>query len=229
MSGASFQALFEKGTIGIPVSLGSFASPSSTFSSGSLTTSAPIAAGDLVVVGVHNNATNTITVSSISDGTNTYTRATSQVPSANTEVELWYCSNCVSLSSGATITVTFSGSSGASSGFVICAARVAFIIPVSAQDQISGATAASGTSVTTTTPALSRAGEIVFGYSVIVGTPTYTGAAGFTAINSGSSVGNGESFLDYQIVNASAAVTFTPTWNASGLRLAALQATFKGY
>lgn len=222
--------IIEGEPIGTPVSLGSVGIAPTTFISGTLTTVAAISAGDLVVVGVHNNSTNAITVSSVSDGTNTYTKATSQIASVNTGGELWYCANAAAVGPGAVITVTFSGSSGASSGYTICAAKVAGVIAILPLDKTSGTTGLGISSLSTTTATLSQANEIVFGVSYSNANPAYNGASGFTAINTGAtSGGNGATWLDYQKVSATTAVTFGPAWGASAPRLGAMQATFKGF
>lgn len=75
-----------------------------------VTTTAAIAAGDLIIVSVSGeNVGDLSNLASITDTAgNTYTSAKFTVDGGqNTLAAVWYCANCAALSSGSTVTVTF--------------------------------------------------------------------------------------------------------------------------
>lgn len=217
-------------TIGTPQSLGTNSLQGNN-SSITLTTTNAILAGDLVVVVVALNDTSSPTVSSVSDGTNSYTLAKDSGYQGNTDISIWYKQNAAAVGSGATITATYSaGLGGVSDGAGILAARVTGVVLTSSLDQTQSALAASASTVTATTGTLAQAIEIAFGGAVCAGgTFTYSGASGFTNISDISAIagGNGNAALDYNIVNSTSAISYSPTFNAAG-RICAVVATFKG-
>lgn len=213
------------GAVGIvpPASLGT-ATSTGVQSSNQVTTVANILLNDLVVVVVQINSSGALpTVSGVSDGINTYTKATS-IASASVDTEIWYKAGASPVAAGATITATWSGANtGAGAGHAILAARVGGVVTVSPLDKVATQQTTTA-SPTVTTAALAQANEIAIAMSFSQDT-TYTQASGFSAINNANSSGNLLQFA-YEIVNSTAAVTFAPTWSISS-STNTLIATFK--
>jgi hypothetical protein len=213
--------------IGTPQSIGTGTS-TGVHSSNSLTTTQAILAGDLVVVSVSINSNSTIpTVSSMSDGTNSYSLAV-RCPGANSiGLELWYCANALAVSSGAILTATWSGSNGgAGAAHSIAAARVAGITNASPVDKTSSGSASAVTSNSISTGTLSQPSEIVFGAYLAGGNALANSDPNFTNINTTSQSGNDGS-LDYDTVSATTSVAYVPTFLvAAGLN--SVIASFKG-
>lgn len=210
-------------TLQPPVSLGTSTS-TGVQSSNQVTTTTGILSGDLVVVVVQINSNAALpTVASVSDGTNSYTKATS-IASATVDEEIWYVSGAAAVGSGATLRATWSGSnSGAGAAHAILAARVAGVVPTSALDKVATQQTTTA-SPSVTTAALAQASEIAFAVA-FSSDSTYTQAAGFTAISNTSQSGNLNQFA-YMQVNSTAAITFAPSW-ASSTSTNTLIATFK--
>lgn len=208
--------------IGTPVNLGvTGTSGDGVTSAFGVATVAAIPGGDLVVLAiVIVNQTAAVTVSSVSDGTNTYSKAVSGNDGAANPVdlEIWYCQNALAVGSGATITATLSGA--VTSGFPVAmaAAYVSGVATSGAADKSATAFDAAGaTNVTMTTAALAHASEIAFGATYIgsSSTLTETESNGFANVNH-IVVGSGiELALDYVIESSAAAVTYNPTWSQS--------------
>lgn len=219
-------------SIGTPTSLGSNKSEGSPVSNGSMTTTAAIVAGNLVVVVVSLNSNNGITVSSISDGTNSYTKAISFIQSSVSDVEIWYKANASAVGSSATITANFSGSStGSFCGFAIAAAQITGIATTSPLDQHASNGGTTLSTITATTPSLSQANEIAIGACLDANSNlTYSGASGFTNLFniSNTSGPDGNTTVDYDIVSSTSAISYSPTWNTTNNRIAAVVATFEG-
>lgn len=152
--------------IGNPTSFGTGGAATCT-TTATLATTANIVAGNLAVIHVGLFTTNGVTVASVSDGTNTYTKANSSgLVASVAEDEIWYKANASAVSSGATITATFTGASGASCDFGIQTAQVSGVLTSSPLDQSpAGAATNPATSLTTTTATLAKSNEIAFGAS----------------------------------------------------------------
>jgi hypothetical protein len=212
--------------IGIP-SLVVSATFAANVSSKAYTTTADIKAGSLVVIAHALNSTNSVTVSSISDGTNTYTKATSAT-STLTDNEIWYKSNAAFVASGGSITVTFSATTGnAADGGGIIAAQVSGVVPISAIDQVGTNTSTSGATLTVTVPAIGSAKEIIFGAGASSGSTTYNPSAGYANVTS-NQTGNVLLGMDYVV--APAAINYVAGWSGgTPARNIALAATFKGF
>jgi hypothetical protein len=172
-----------------------------------LTASAAIQAGDLVVVSV-GNLPNT-TVSSISDGTNTYVKAVGLL-SGGYNSEIWYAKNCSAVASP-TITVTFASNANYRG---ICALRINAMNTSSPLDA-TNSTSGTGTTPSTTTGTLAQASEVVIGAMIANVAPTVTVSSGFTrgSINQPASGVTHE--IEYQVVNSTGSVTFAPTLSSS--------------
>lgn len=201
-----------------------------TVSSFAGTTTANILAGDTVVVGVYLNTNNGVNTASVSDGTNSYTKADTSGVFSATEISLWYKLNAAAVSSGASITATFNTAitSGASNGAAVFAARIPANALAMILDAHTNNTAASATSVSATTAALAQTDEIAIGAACqAAGSNSYSGSTGFTNLASAQlATGDGTPVLDYQILNSTSAVTYAPTWGGSG-RCGCAIATFK--
>lgn len=217
--------------IGTPTSIG-VGSFTGTVSGSSLTmtTSAAITAGNLVVLVVAMGSNSTPTVSSISDGTNSYTKAFGITGGASTAIlEIWYKANASAVGSGATVTVTLSGAmSGSSEGWVVQGYQVSGIDLTSPLDKTNTVTTNS-TTPSTSSGTLTVPNEIIFGASYNNnGARTYTTASGFTSLltpigSFGRSLG-----IDYKIVASTSTVTYQPTWdNTAAVWLGTGQASFK--
>lgn len=200
--------------IGTPVSIGTVIANSITGAAVALTTTANIVSGDLVVVVIGNSGASASTVSSASDGTNTYVKGKSQINgSGNADGELWYKENAAAVGSGATLTVSFTGS--ASNGVAIAAARISGIVTASSLDKSAIGPGTGTTTPSASTGALTQATEIVIGVVVSLdGVPTES--ANFTTISSISSP-NTNANLDYgyDIVASTGSVTYQPTVSAA--------------
>jgi hypothetical protein len=234
MSAATQMLLFSYGAtsvIGTPVSLGG-AIGGVAASTIALTTLAAIPAGATVFVMSSFGKNTTVSVSSISDGTNTYQLAKSAGWNATNgdNDELWYAANCAAVSLGATLTVTLSSTTAAGHSPVMCAAYCTGLIaaPLDLTNSLKyepGTAYSSGSSGT-----LTQAKEIIIGglgfYNAAC---TITEGSGFTQIVD-QDEGSGARFrahLAYQIVNATTSINYQPTLSASNFG-GSIIATFKG-
>lgn len=230
MSGARFQALLgTPPSIGVPVSLGG-ATGGSAVTSVTLTTLAAIPAGALVVVGVLFNKAATGSVSSVSDGTNTYSLAQASTWTANNDIEeLWYCPNALPVGSGASLVATLSGTSVGTP--LIAAAYVTGVALSSPLDGHNATKYAPATAFNSgATATLAQAKEIAFGFAGFYNAAaTVTEGSGFTLlvdqVPGGSPFFHGH--LAYQIVTATTALNYQPVLSASNFG-GSIIATFKG-
>lgn len=219
-------------TIGTPTAI---ISPANGTAPGSgltltFTTTAAIAAGNLVVFALASNTINTASLSSVTDGTNTYSKAVGVSTAGPSDVEIWYCANAAAVAAGATITATYNTASG-NGTYQAAACQVSGIATTSALDKTTSASSTSSpSSLSMTTAALASANEIVFGFAMEVSTSTatYNAASGFTNFAKMGAAGTTNIFsgLDYDIVSSSSAVTYGPSWATSGFRALGVVATF---
>jgi hypothetical protein len=182
---------------------------------------ANIVAGNLLVAVLAFNALGASTVTSMSDGTNAYGKAVSLAIGGPTDIEIWYCANAKAVSAGATLTVNLSTGMGNQSGN-IGAFQVSGANTV---DATSSGSAGATTSISLSTAALAQPNEIVFGTALNIASGAYQTPSWWTNIYS-SGAGGFNFAMDYKIVAPQTAVTYVPTWASSGLRIAALVATF---
>jgi hypothetical protein len=196
--------------IGTPASIGTAISGTTTVSTKTFTTNANIVAGDLVVVaiGYYNSGTSPVAISSVTDGTNSYTQALSVTPSGSSPatIALYYKENATAVGSGASLVVTW-GSNTFAQGIV--AARVTGIASASSLDVTQSATTGTN-SPTVASGTLNSASEIIFGFLGGYNTSTYTEDGTFTNIGQVAPNGDNAS-LAYQIVSATGSVTYAPT------------------
>lgn len=193
--------------IGTPVSLGVNGNTSGSTNL-TITTTSAISSGDLafVFVGVYTNQV----VSSVSDGTNSYTKAGaySYNNGGYLNCELWYKSNCSAVSSGATITISYGGTAS----YWGAVAGKCTITPNPSVVDISPVwTGINGTSPSVSTGTLSNANELVLGcvYSWNTTAPTYPGA--FSSLDSVTTSVNRFTGVAYDVVSSTGSVTFNPT------------------
>lgn len=235
---AAYGALREPAfaTIGTPTSLGSATSTTTGISNFTLTTTADITAGNLVgvLVGLV-NFSSTVTVSSISDGTNSYSHnlsATEVDSISHFDLEFWSISNAAHVNSGATLTITLSAPA---SGTLFSGAAVMLQLPgiaTSAAYDSAGATNSdfASTAATVTTGTLAQSNEIVFGgnfNNVNSAAQVYSEDPAFTNLFDEIGTGNMGINLGYKIVSSTTPVTHAPTWSTSADYIE-LAAPFKG-
>ena len=234
MTGVLFAPISTYKPIGVPASLGATGNDAlGAVASFSHTTTAAIVAGDLVVIGVLVGSNYSVTVASVSDGTNSYTKLDTTGIFTATEVSLWYKENASAVASSATITATFSvATTGASNYSAIAVARVTGIAASSSADKFQHASGGTVASVTATTAALTQAKQMAFGTAAYFNGShvVYNGASGFTNIVAGSSTTNVRVELDYQgTLFSTGAVSYVPTFASSVTRLGGVVGTFKGF
>lgn len=224
------------GTIALqaPVSIGTNSAAAGATSLTVATTGA-IPAGSLAIVAIYIIKNSAISVSSVSDGTNTYALARTSTWDTNTfvTVELWYKANASAVGSGATVTATLSaatssGDSLISTGYVIGALTAAPLDKVNSGS--SGATPVTNTS-SGSTGTLTITNEIALGltggYTSPSAAVSFTEATGFTVFTNQASSTRYFLHVGYQIVNATTALTYQPTLTNPALG-AAVITTFKG-
>jgi hypothetical protein len=216
-------------TIGTPTTLGS--ANSNTANNLTITTTAAIVAGNLVTVALTYNTTGTQpTTTSVSDGTNSYTKAEGNTSQKDT-TEIWRVENAQAVGSGASLKVALSGNAQA---ILMCAAKVSGIAASSALDSAHANNTGASSQPTVTTGTLGSTQEIVFAAN---GINTQGGASETFTEDSGNgfstlySFQNGNQFgalsLSYKIVSSGAAVTHSPTWTGTPSAWVAVATPFK--
>jgi hypothetical protein len=168
------------------------------------------------------------TVSSISDGSNSYSKAAAiheddSAANRHSDHEIWYVANAASLPSSSTITVTIPAASQRVLS-AINGVQVSGILTSSPYDTAGATNSDGGTlpsSPTVTTGTLAQANTIVFGANAndmpSVG-GTFTEDASFTNLfnNNSEPFGSWAISLGYRIVGSTAAVTHNPSLSATG-------------
>lgn len=231
MSGATFQLLVSGSNAIIPPTnngIGTLVSTNGNTAAMTITTTAPIVASNLVVA-VFAMASNPLrTVSSVSDGTNTYTRAFIINNGTFYNLEVWYKENAIAVSSGASLTATLSGATAGGNGYGAAAFQVTGIIASGSLD-VTATQAAVTASPTATTAALAQTNEIAIGASFTADSSvTYTEAAGYTNLFNFTGGVTTRIGIGFKIVAATTAVTYNPTLSGSGTNQLGV-ATFKGH
>lgn len=206
-----------------PIAIGTgFAAAGS--SSISITTTAAIPPGSLVCVAIQAIKSTTISVSSVSDGTNSYNVGKSVGWDSNTLIEsaLWYKENA-RLASGSTVTVSLSAATSNNESQACI-----FYFPGqqfqsgSLDKSSSGSTGATAT----TTPSsgasvsLSQTEEVVIGffggYGGVASNPSVSDEGGFALITNASHDARMVVHAAYKFQNNStSSVTYSPTFNTS--------------
>lgn len=216
-------------TISAPVSLGTNSSTTASITSLALTTAADINAGDTVVVAVSLQAASGVgTVSSVTDGTNTYVKRnfTSDGPTTY-DIEWWEAKNAQQTTAGATLTANFAAIGGALPAINLHAATISGLSTTNPADRLGGGTGTATTSLTTTTAALSQGSEIVMGLSLSNTVGTETQSSGFANVSTSAAGALDRLAMDYQIVSSPAVPSYAPTWSISG-QIVQLLTTYRG-
>jgi hypothetical protein len=199
------------------------------------TTTAPIVAGNLAIVAFGNASNNGAATVSVSDGTNSYTKAKNQGTATTNYAEVWYKANAAAVPSGSTISVTYASAPGGApyERQVIIGAQSLNVITTSPLDQTAGANG-TGSTVSVSIPALAQASEVIVCMWWVnqPGSPSSLTASGpgFTNVATGFDATNypdGWS-LDQKVTQSTAAVTYNPTWSSGNSGAPAACATFKG-
>ncbi len=212
--------------IGTPVSLGTGCNNSGSTSFTFNTTSA-IPAGSLSAISFASSFTGSAgVISAVSDGTNTYTVAERQTNGGTSvTAEIWYKANASAVGSGATVTISFGGTSNG-----LCAGGATITgITATPLDKIAVGPGTNTTSPTVSTGALSQANEIVL--CLMTGTSGASGItpdATFSTINNVNSANNNvTNYFASKKVASTGSVTCAPT-QASANSEALVAATLKG-
>lgn len=220
-------------SIATPISLGSTVLSAASRSSATHTTTANLPAGALAIVAVFAPFSGTQTITSVSDGTNTYSSAVTNAYDGGTQLvaAIYYKENAVAVSSGATVTVNFSGSTLAQPT-VITTAYITGTISSSSLDKTNSGIASPGTAYASgTTGTLTQANEIAIGFiGEYNASVTITEGSGFTTLNNPrqGSAANYNANLAYEIVTSTSALNYQPSTSSSTYGKA-LIATFKGF
>ncbi len=215
-----------------PVGIGtnSVAAGASSFT---VTTTGAIPAGSTPMVAIMILKSTAISVSSVSDGTNTYVLGRTSTWDINTfvTVEIWYKANASAVGSGATITINLSAAT--SNGDSIASAfYVTGVLTASPLDKVN-----SGTGVATTTPASGSTGTLTISNEIAIGavggyagggiTATWTESTGFTLLSNNVANTRFGLHVGYQIVSATTALNYQPV-ASSNFTYGDVIATFKG-
>lgn len=202
-------------TIGVPVSL------ATTTGTASFTTGASASAGSLLVIsfGVWGGSPN---VTAVTDSAgNSYSSAYTFNPGTSHNSSVWYCSNCLALGSGSTVSFTTGGGTAEIKMVAVSGAN-------GGVDISSGTAISAQTTYSQSTGILANASEIIFG-----GLTTQAGTAGIATSEGNGFTSLGQTYQDfaYLIVSSTASVSYNPTWNGtvSGQSvLVSFQATASG-
>jgi hypothetical protein len=205
-------------SIGTPTSLGSQHGTSSTLV---ITTTAAIVAGVLVVVAISTSATGGAkSVSSVSDGTNTYAKAVAFTTSANDTGELWYIANAAAVGSGASLTVTFSGTPTSSAAIAAQVSGIRASSPFDSSAHLDQTSSGSQQNPSLSSGTPSSAQEIIFGWagSYLAGSGlSYSTGGVFTTIGSSASQSSDRANvgLSYRIISTKTAQIYSPNFGTT--------------
>jgi hypothetical protein len=161
------------------------------------TTTAAIGGGNAAFVFLASG--NNTLVSSVSDGTNSYTKATAGAGGGVIHNETWYVISAAAVSSGATITVTASGSVAGALAYIIGAQSPG----VTAFDSAANT---SVTGCTTSNATAAQQNELAFGFV------SGTAGAGYTASTSAANPGN---WVNLNYGGSNATTTAALDWSAT--------------
>ena len=210
--------------IGTPADVGNNATTGTAVLSLSITLSAAIAAGSLILVSISNHNSAAEVPDSVTDTAgNTYTLITAANSNAVTAV-LAYCVGASALASGDTITVTYSSARH----IAMRAYSVSGIVASSAFDVSATNAAGSGTAASVgPTSTTSQADELVFATWAYQNSRTFTAGSGYTAGTADETTSTIRGRVaEWKIVAATGAQTADGTWNTSTTH-AGVVATFK--
>ena len=181
-----------------------------------ITTTGTISQGSFVVIAVVSSAAGANPVMSISDGTNSYTKAIMATESVDT-LEIWYKANASAVSSGASIVIFFTNPFNVGLGLAACAATVQNVSRTSPLDKTASNLPAVATPPPSVgTPSLLHNPELAIGATYSYGATSlpYTQSPGFANINSidggGTTIKLGMDFYITQPGDISA--NYAPVW-----------------
>lgn len=218
----AIQAIDRQVTAPVAIGTGFTAAGNSSIT---ITTSAAIPVGALVCVAVQLNKSSTISVSSISDGTNSYSVAKSVGWDTNTfaEAALWYKENAAAVASSSTITVTLSTTTSGNESQACAFYFPGQQVQTGSLDKTAGAS--TGASAVTgpssgASAALSQTEEIVVGffggYGSAASNPSVSNENGFTLITNASHDARMVVHAAYKFQNNSTtAATYAPTFSTT--------------
>jgi hypothetical protein len=183
-----------------------------------ITTTNAIVSGDLVFVAIGYNNTGGGVVSTVSDGTNTYSKAAG-AKTGNGGNEIWYKENASAVGAGASLTVTMTNSTAR---LIIEAARVTGIQTSASLDKaVTGTTSA-------ITGVLAQASELVVGTFGGFNVTAITESAGFTNLYSlQQSTSQVWENIAYKIAASTGSVTYQPTITGDSSAYVFAVASFK--
>ena len=210
--------------IGTPADVGNNATTGTAVLSLSITLSAAIAAGSLILVSISNHNSAAVVPDSVTDTAgNTYTLITAANSNAVTAV-LAYCVGASALASGDTITVTYASPRH----IAMRAYSVSGIVASSAFDVSATQAAGTGTAASVgPTSTTSQADELVFATWAYQNSRTFTAGSGYTAGTADETTSTIRGRVaEWKIVAATGAQTADGTWNTSTTH-AGVVATFK--
>src|SRR5215472_1141512 len=183
------------------------------------TTTDAITSGNLAIIAIGQNNNSVVTITGVSDGTNTYAQAAHQTNASAAFNDIWYKANAAAVASGATITVTYSGANGGGFQHII-AAQASGIATASPFDKTAGANSAT-TTAPVTIPALTTAPQLDFCYArtsvqgagstISIPDPGWTNL--YNALQTGSQ--NQLISLDWRAVTNPVSVGYNPTVSAA--------------
>lgn len=185
------------------------------------TTSTDLEAGNLgvIIIGLVNSAGTTRSISSVSDGTNSYTKAQANSFTSGSfyDLEVWYAPNAAHVASGSTVTVTYSAADVHNSTSVV-GVQIPAALAASPYDTAGAGATGGSNSPSVTTGTLGQSAEVVLGCNLISLNATYTEDPGFINLFNVFSGGTGNQFLSvgYKLVSSTSAVTHNPS--LSGVR-----------
>lgn len=164
-----------------------------------------VAAHEAIIVMAAQSSTGT-TVSGVTDTAgNTYSKATSSINPTTAECEIWHCLDPVALSAGATITITFSGSTSRRNGWAYKVDGIATQETQTATDTIGTSTTPSGTTVGSVS-----SGAAVFGcWTAAGGSYTSTGGSAGWTLDYGATNNAGPQSFSHGVTSGAGAITYS--------------------
>lgn len=208
--------------ISAPVSIG-------TNGANTLTTTANINAGDSVFVQImFFNGAGVKSVSSVSDGTNSYIKLVGANDGSGGSAwgqEVWWKANATAVGSGATITVSWTG--GNPTNTTVNAATVTGLIAAPLDQNPAGVFNASTNTPTVPTGALAQSVELVLGFNGSFRASNSETNSGFTNVNHTGGANTGTQYMDYVITSTSSSVTDQPVWTGTAGEVFTMVASFK--
>jgi hypothetical protein len=198
-------------TVGTPQVIADF-----PFTSGGVgTTTDNCPAGNLIVVVPYPNALGD-TITNVTDSAgNTYTKAVATAAGSQYfTCSIWYCTNCLHLPAGGTITISGSSSSIDFTAYSVANANGGLDVTNSTQK-----TTTTGSSLSLSSGSLAQADTILFAACFPSNAPATPTASGWTPYDG--------AYAYYKTPGSTSSQSFAPSWSGAA-RAAAVIAAFKG-